>query len=77
VPTEGQAFVRKLSATERGRTINYYAPYAAEAADVLLGAIAASDGTRLPSPSTWSTFGSTTGCSEGSLSRRTGIPRRT
>jgi branched-chain amino acid transport system substrate-binding protein len=46
LPRLGREFVRQLSATQRGRTINIFAPYAAEAAEVLLAAIARSDGTR-------------------------------
>ena len=46
LPPAGRTFVRQLSATQQGRTINIYAPYAAQAAEVLLAAIARSDGTR-------------------------------
>ena len=46
LPQQGREFVRQLSATQRGRTINIFAPYAAEAAEVLLAAIARSDATR-------------------------------
>jgi branched-chain amino acid transport system substrate-binding protein len=42
----GREFVRQLSATQQRRTINIFAPYAAQAAEVLLAAIAHSDGTR-------------------------------
>jgi branched-chain amino acid transport system substrate-binding protein len=46
LPPAGREFVRQLSATQQGRIINIYAPYAAQAAEVLLAAIARSDGTR-------------------------------
>ena len=46
LPPEGQRFTKALSATQRGRTVNVYAPYAALATEVLLDAIARSDGTR-------------------------------
>jgi branched-chain amino acid transport system substrate-binding protein len=46
LPKAGREFVRQLSATQQGRSINILAPYAAEAAEVLLAAIANSDGTR-------------------------------
>ena len=46
LPPEGRAFVREFSATQRGRTIDIMAPYAAQATEVLLEAIARSDGTR-------------------------------
>jgi branched-chain amino acid transport system substrate-binding protein len=46
LPPEGRAFVREFGATQRGRTIDILAPYAAQAAEVLLKAIARSDGTR-------------------------------
>lgn len=46
LPPEGQRFTEALSATQRGRTVNVYAPYAALATEVLLDAIARSDGTR-------------------------------
>ena len=46
LPPAGRAFVRQLSATQQARTINIFAPYAAQAAEVLLAAIARSDGTR-------------------------------
>jgi branched-chain amino acid transport system substrate-binding protein len=46
LPPAGREFVRQLSATQQGRTINIFAPYAAQAAEVLLAAIAQSDGTR-------------------------------
>ena len=46
LPPSGRTFVRQLSATQQARTINIFAPYAAQAAEVLLAAIARSDGTR-------------------------------
>jgi branched-chain amino acid transport system substrate-binding protein len=46
LPPAGRDFVRELSATQQGRSINTLAPYAAQAAEVLLAAIAHSDGTR-------------------------------
>jgi branched-chain amino acid transport system substrate-binding protein len=46
LPAQGREFVRQLSATQRRRTIDIFAPYAAQAAEVLLAAIASSDGTR-------------------------------
>jgi branched-chain amino acid transport system substrate-binding protein len=46
LPPAGRDFVRELSATQQGRTVNLFAPYAAQAAEVLLAAIAHSDGTR-------------------------------
>jgi branched-chain amino acid transport system substrate-binding protein len=46
LPPAGREFVRQLSATQQRRSINIFAPYAAQAAEVLLAAIAQSDGTR-------------------------------
>src|SRR5262249_10037262 len=46
LPPEGRKFVREFGATQQGRTIDIVAPYAAQAAEVLLAAIARSDGTR-------------------------------
>jgi branched-chain amino acid transport system substrate-binding protein len=46
LPAAGREFVRQLRATQQRRTINIFAPYAAQAAEVLLAAIADSDGTR-------------------------------
>ena len=46
LPAAGREFVRKFRATQRGRPVDVYAPYAAQAAEVLLKAIANSDGTR-------------------------------
>ena len=46
LPPAGRKFVRQLTATQQGRTINIFAPYAAQAAEALLAAIARSDGTR-------------------------------
>jgi branched-chain amino acid transport system substrate-binding protein len=46
LPPAGRRFVRELSATQQRRTVNIFAPYAAQAAEVLLAAIARSDGLR-------------------------------
>jgi branched-chain amino acid transport system substrate-binding protein len=46
LPPTGQRFVEEFSATQASRNVNFYAPYAAQAAEVLLQAIARSDGTR-------------------------------
>lgn len=46
LPPAGRDFVRKLSATQQDRAVNLFAPFAAQAAEVLLAAIAHSDGTR-------------------------------
>ncbi len=46
LPPAGRRFVREFSATQSRRNVNFYAPYAAQAAEVLLQAIAQSDGTR-------------------------------
>jgi len=46
LPPEGVRFTKAFSATQRGRNVNLLAPYAAQAAEVLLAAIARSDGTR-------------------------------
>jgi branched-chain amino acid transport system substrate-binding protein len=46
LPRTGREFVRKFRATQRGRPIDFYAPYAAQATEVLLNAIAHSDGSR-------------------------------
>src|SRR5262249_44127517 len=46
LPPAGAEFVREFSATQPGRTVNTFTPYAAQSTEVLLAAIAASDGTR-------------------------------
>ena len=46
LPPAGVEFVREFSATQPGRTVNTFTPYAAQSTEVLLAAIAASDGTR-------------------------------
>jgi branched-chain amino acid transport system substrate-binding protein len=46
LPPAGRRFAREFSATQSRRNVNFYAPYAAQAAEVLLQAIAHSDGTR-------------------------------
>jgi branched-chain amino acid transport system substrate-binding protein len=46
LPAAGREFVRDFSATQPGRVANTFTPYAAQATEVLLAAIAASDGTR-------------------------------
>jgi branched-chain amino acid transport system substrate-binding protein len=46
LPPAGQRFVSELSKTQSRRNVSFYAPYAAQAAEVLLQAIAHSDGTR-------------------------------
>ena len=46
LPPAGRRFVNEFSATQSRRNVNFYAPYAAQAAEVLLRAIAESDGTR-------------------------------
>jgi branched-chain amino acid transport system substrate-binding protein len=46
LPAAGQAFVKAFSTGENGATIDPYSVYAAQAADVILAAVAASDGTR-------------------------------
>jgi len=46
LPREGRDFTRAFSATQRGRNVNLFAPYAAQATEVLLQAISRSDGTR-------------------------------
>ncbi|MDX6520910.1 MAG: hypothetical protein QOF08_1515 [Gaiellales bacterium] len=46
LPPAGRSFVRLFSATQPGRTVNTFTPYAAQSTEVLLAAIAASDGTR-------------------------------
>jgi ABC-type branched-subunit amino acid transport system substrate-binding protein len=46
LPPTGRRFARELSATQSRRNVNFFAPYAAQAAEVLLQAIAHSDGTR-------------------------------
>jgi adenylate cyclase len=46
LPPAGREFVRELSATQQARAVNFFAPFAAQAAEVLLAAIAHSDGTR-------------------------------
>ena len=46
LPPEGRRFVREFSATQPGRAINAFVPYAAQATEVLLDAIGRSDGSR-------------------------------
>ncbi len=46
LPPAGQAFVKAFAPSEPGAAIDPYAVYAAQAADVILAAVAASDGTR-------------------------------
>jgi DNA-binding SARP family transcriptional activator/ABC-type branched-subunit amino acid transport system substrate-binding protein len=46
LPPNGQRFVREFSATQPRRDVNSFAPYAAQATEVVLAAIARSDGTR-------------------------------
>ena len=46
LPPAGRRFVTEFSATQPGGVVNTFTPYAAEAAEALLAAIAASDGTR-------------------------------
>jgi branched-chain amino acid transport system substrate-binding protein len=46
LPPAGAEFVRSFSATQPGRVVNIYTPYAAQATEVLLAAIAKSNGTR-------------------------------
>jgi branched-chain amino acid transport system substrate-binding protein len=46
LPPVGQRFVRDFSATQPGRVVNTFTPVAAQSAEVLLAAIAMSDGTR-------------------------------
>jgi branched-chain amino acid transport system substrate-binding protein len=46
LPREGKHFVAQFAATQGGRPVHPQAVYAAQAAEVLLDAIAASDGTR-------------------------------
>ena len=46
LPPTGRRFAREFSATQSRRNVNFLAPYAAQAAEVLLQAIARSDGTR-------------------------------
>jgi len=46
LPAGGRRFSKAFGATQRGRNLNIYAPYAAQAAEVLLDAISRSDGTR-------------------------------
>jgi branched-chain amino acid transport system substrate-binding protein len=46
LPPEGRRFTKAFSATQRGRNVNLFAPYAAQATEVLLDAISRSDGTR-------------------------------
>jgi branched-chain amino acid transport system substrate-binding protein len=46
LPAAGQAFVKAFSNSENGTVIDPYSVYAAQAADVILAAVAASDGTR-------------------------------
>jgi branched-chain amino acid transport system substrate-binding protein len=46
LPAEGKAFVKAFGATQKGGTVDPYAVYAAQAADVIVQAIANSDGTR-------------------------------
>jgi class 3 adenylate cyclase/ABC-type branched-subunit amino acid transport system substrate-binding protein len=47
LPSAGVDFIREFSATQPDRVVNEFTPYAAAATEVLLRAIAASDGTRL------------------------------
>jgi ABC-type branched-subunit amino acid transport system substrate-binding protein len=44
--TEGKRFLREFGATQRGSRVDIAAVYAAQAAELLLAAIARSDGTR-------------------------------
>jgi branched-chain amino acid transport system substrate-binding protein len=46
LPAAGLAFVRRFSATQPQHVANLFTPYAAQATDVLLAAIAGSDGSR-------------------------------
>jgi DNA-binding SARP family transcriptional activator/ABC-type branched-subunit amino acid transport system substrate-binding protein len=46
LPPSGRRFVREFSATQPAHVINVFTPYAAQATEVLLSAIAHSDGTR-------------------------------
>jgi ABC-type branched-subunit amino acid transport system substrate-binding protein len=46
LPPEGQRFTKAFSATQHGRNVNVFTPYAALATEVLLDAISRSDGTR-------------------------------
>ena len=46
LPAPGQAFVKAFSTSENGIAIDPYSVYAAQAADVILAALAGSDGTR-------------------------------
>jgi DNA-binding SARP family transcriptional activator/ABC-type branched-subunit amino acid transport system substrate-binding protein len=46
LPTAGRAFVRRFGATQGGTAVAYASVYAAQATEVLLTAIARSDGTR-------------------------------
>jgi hypothetical protein len=46
LPPAGRDYVRAFSDTQPGRSVNTFVPYAAQAAEVLLSAIAHSDGTR-------------------------------
>jgi len=46
LPSAGRRFTKAFGATQRGRNLNIFAPYAAQAAEVLLDAISRSDGTR-------------------------------
>ena len=46
LPPAGRRFAAEFRATQRGRPIDFYAPYAAQATEVLLNAIAHSDGSR-------------------------------
>ena len=46
LPPAGREYVRAFSDTQPGRSVNTFVPYAAQAAEVLLAAIAHSDGTR-------------------------------
>jgi DNA-binding SARP family transcriptional activator/ABC-type branched-subunit amino acid transport system substrate-binding protein len=46
LPPTGRRFVREFSATQPAHVINAFTPYAAQATEVLLSAIANSDGTR-------------------------------
>jgi branched-chain amino acid transport system substrate-binding protein len=46
LPAAGREYVRAFSDTQPGRTVTTFVPYAAQATEVLLAAIAHSDGTR-------------------------------
>jgi ABC-type branched-subunit amino acid transport system substrate-binding protein len=46
LPPNGRRFAHEFSATQTAQNVDFYSPYAAQAAEVLLRAIANSDGTR-------------------------------